>query len=243
MLVKESRDNYWMLNWLDEFMMGHKGFICGGCFKNIFNKEKVKDLDIFFQSRADFEEAVEYYDSKTAGHWIDGDPDCELDEDDAEYNFLYENANVKAYVHKKTGVRIELCCKIFGTAEEILNQFDFTITKFAYYKEQVEDETGAEVAKDPLKDLIVVDEEDEIISTHIEYKILVHDKFFEHLHMKRLVTDDKILFPMSTLERAFRYAKYGYFPCKETKMKMARAIKELSDEQLQVSESLYDGMD
>ena len=38
-----------MLNWLDEFMIGHHGFICGGCFKNIFNKEKVKDLDIFFK--------------------------------------------------------------------------------------------------------------------------------------------------------------------------------------------------
>lgn len=240
MFIKESRDNYWMLNWLDEFMVGHKGFICGGCFKNIFNKEKVKDLDIFFQSRADFDKAVEYYDSKTAGYWID--VDTELSEDDAEYRFLYENKNVKAYIHKKTGVQIELCCKIFGTAEDILNQFDFTITKFAYYKEEVKDETDAEVGS-PFDDSIFADEEDEKIDTHIEYKILVHDKFFEHLHMKRLVTDDRILFPMSTFERAFRYAKYGYFPCKETKMKMARAIKGLSDEELEVSESLYDGMD
>lgn len=240
MLVKESRDNYWMLNWLDQFMVGHKGFICGGCFKNIFNKEKVKDLDIFFHSKTDFDDAVEYYDSKTAGYWIDGDPDNELDEDKAEYKFLYENANVKAYIHKKTGVRIELCCKIFGTVEDILNQFDFTIVKFAYYKEEVEDETDTEV-EDPFEEEFI--EIDEDISTHIEYKILVHNKFFEHLHMKRLVTDDKILFPMSTFERAFRYAKYGYFPCKETKMKMARAIKELPDEQLEVSESLYDGMD
>lgn len=240
MFVKESRDNYWMLNWLDQFMVGHKGFICGGCFKNIFNKEKVKDLDIFFPSKTDFDDAVEYYDSKTAGYWIDGDSDDELSEEEAEYRFLYENKNVKAYIHKKTGVRIELCCKIFGTAEDILNQFDFTITKFAYYKEEVEDETGAEL-ENPFDDLY--GDEDENIETHIEYKILVHDKFFEHLHMKRLVTDDKIPFPMSTFERAFRYAKYGYFPCKETKMKMARAIKELSDEQLEVSASLYDGID
>lgn len=218
MLIKEARDNYWMLNWLDQFMMGHRGFICGGCFKNIFNKEKVKDLDIFFQSKEDFKEAREYYDSQTAGYSMG---DGALDEDEAEYKFLYENENVKAYIHKETGIRIELCSKIFGTAEEILKQFDFTITKFAYYKEEIEEDG----------------------STYIEYKILVHDKFFEHLHMKRLVTDDMILFPMSTLERAFRYAKYGYFPCKETKMKMARAIKGLSDEQLEVSESLYDGMD
>jgi hypothetical protein len=231
MLIKEARDNYWMLNWLDQFMAGHKGFICGGCFKNIFNKEKVKDLDIFFKNKSDFEDAIEYFDSQTAGHWIDGDENNQLGEDEVEYQFLYKNKNVKAYIHKKTGVRIELCSKIFGTAEEILNQFDFTITKFAYYKEEVADE-------DPFADIV-----GDNISTHIEYKILVHDKFFEHLHMKRLVTDDKIPYPMSTLERSFRYAKYGYFPCKETKMKMARAIKELSDEQLEVSESLYDGMD
>lgn len=234
MFIKEERDNYWMLNWLDQFMIGHKGFICGGCFKNIFNKEKVKDLDIFFESESDFVDAVDYYDRQTAGY-VDYDG-SKVDEDDAEYIFLYENDNVKAYVHKKTGVRIELCCKIFGTAEDILNQFDFTITKFAYFKVEIEDETGAEVET-------LFEEIDTDISTHIEYKILVHDKFFEHLHLKRLVTDDKIPFPMSTLERAFRYAKYGYFPCKETKMKMARAIKELSDEQLEVSESLYNGMD
>jgi len=235
MLIKEARDNYWMLNWLDQFMAGHKGFICGGCFKNIFNKEKVKDLDIFFKNQSDFENAIEYFDSKTAGYWIDGDGENTLDEDEAEYDFLYENKNVKAYIHKKTGVRIELCSKIFGTAEDILNQFDFTITKFAYYKEEVAKEVYVE---NPFDDVM-----DTVVETHIEYKILVHDKFFEHLHMKRLVTDDQIPFPMSTLERAFRYTKYGYFPCKETKMKMAKAIHELSEEQLEVSESLYDGMD
>ena len=232
MFIKESRDNYWVLNWLDQFMIGHKGFICGGCFKNIFNKEKVKDLDIFFQSRADFDEAVEYYDSKTAGCWIDYDANNTLDEENAEYKFLYENKNVKAYIHKATGIRIELCCKIFGTPEDILSQFDFTITKFAYYKEEVKDEIDTETENN-----------EKNIDTHIEYKLLIHDKFFEHIHMKRLVTDDKILFPMSTLERAFRYAKYGYFPCKETKMKLAKAIKDLSDEQLEISDTLYDGMD
>lgn len=54
-LIKRDRENFWMLNWLDEYMTGHKGFICGGCFKNIFNKEKVKDLDIFFENESDFD--------------------------------------------------------------------------------------------------------------------------------------------------------------------------------------------
>lgn len=238
-MVKESRDNYWMLNWLDEYMEGHKGFICGGCFKNIFNKEKVKDLDIFFETENDYVEAVEWYDSKTKG-WCEGSHP--LTEEEATYRFLYENNNVKAYIHKETGIRIELCCKIFGKAEEILNQFDFTITKFAYYKELVEDNREEDISE--LMAFGLIDEKGaEKLSTHIEYRVMFHEKFFEHLHTGRLVTDDKILFPMSTFERSYRYAKYGYFPCKETKLKIIKAINELTPEQIEVSESLYDGMD
>lgn len=136
-LIRENRDNYWMLNWLDKFMEGHKGFICGGCFKNIFNQEKVKDLDIFFQNEGDREEAVDYFDSMTAGY-TDGTMEDTVSEDEAEYRFLYENDNVKAYVHKETGIRLELISKIYGTAEQIISQFDFSITKFAYYKAEVE---------------------------------------------------------------------------------------------------------
>ena len=68
-------------------------------------------------------------------------------------------------------------------------------------------------------------------------------QFFEHLHLKRIVIDKDIPFPMSTFERMLRYAKYGYFPCKETKMKIINALRDLTDEQVELSESLYDGMD
>lgn len=233
-LIKQERDNFWMLNWLDEFMVGHKGFICGGCFKNIFNREKVKDLDIFFKSRTDFYEAVAYFDSQTPGY--------EGDDKRAEaYTFCYENENVKAYKHIEKGITIELCCKIFGTAEEILNRFDFTITKFAYYKEEVEDESGATVEYDPFE--VEPVEPEKKPKTHTEYKIVHDDRFFEHLHLKRLVTDNEIPFPMSTFERMLRYAKYGYFPCKETKLKIIKALREISEQQVELSESLYDGMD
>ena len=43
MLKERSRDNYFELNVLDPFMAGHNGFICGGCFKNLFNHEKIKE--------------------------------------------------------------------------------------------------------------------------------------------------------------------------------------------------------
>lgn len=217
MLIKKERDNFWVLNWLDQFMIGHKGFIAGGCFKNIFNNEKVKDLDMFFKCNSDFEGAAEYFDEQ-----------CGEDNQDGDFRFYYENSNVKAYKHVRTGTTIELCCKVFGTAEEILNNFDFTIVKFAYYKEEVPD-------KNPF--------EGEEPKTHIEYKILCDSCFFEHLHLKRLVTDNKILYPMSTFDRTFRYAKYGYFPCKETKLKIINSLRGLPEEKVKIPENLYDGMD
>lgn len=79
--------------------------------------------------------------------------------------------------------------------------------------------------------------------THIEYRVIYDDKFFEHLHLKRLVIDDKIPFPMSTFERMLRYAKYGYFPCRETKLKLIKALNELNSREIEVSESLYKGWD
>lgn len=219
--------NYWNLLWLDDYLTGHKGFICGGCFKNILNKEKVKDLDIFFKTKTDWEDACRYFDEQTPGYGFDEDT---LSYENATWLFHYENSKVKAYKNKETGMVVELCCSIFGTPKEILDNFDFTITKFAYYKEEVEDEFDPDV--DPL-----------LLGTHWENRILCHESFFEHLHLHRLVIDDKIPFPMSTLERMFRYIKYGYYPCKETKVKIAKALNDAPIETIEANKSLYDGMD
>ena len=40
MIIKQDRENFQMLNFLDKFMMVHKGYKAGGCFKNIFNVDK-----------------------------------------------------------------------------------------------------------------------------------------------------------------------------------------------------------
>lgn len=215
MIVEKKFEDFFTLNWLNEFLVGHKGAICGGCFKNIFNGEKVKDIDVFFRSLDDWERAVSYFDAMTGGY-DDDDKEAE------EYYFYYENDRVKAYKHIKTGVVVELCRKIFGSAREIIDSFDFTITKFALCKEEVADEDG---------------------KTRIETKIYCDDKFFEHLHLKRTVIDNKIPFPMSTFDRMLRYAKYGYFPCRDTKLKLIGAIRELDERAVELSESLYDGAD
>lgn len=216
MIKVKDINNFYMLRWLDEYMIGHKGFIAGGCFKNIFNNEKVKDLDIFFRCESDWNDAVLYYEGLCG----------------SDYSKYYENEKVKAYKNIKTGIVLELCRSVFGTPEEVLSQFDFTITKFAYYKEEVEEEID-----EIMKDFGVE------VTNHIEYRIIHVDTFFEHLHLHRLVTDDNILYPMSTFERMIRYSGYGYKPCRETKIKIVESLRRINDDQVQANNSFYDGVD
>jgi hypothetical protein len=191
-------------------MIGHKGFIAGGCFKNILNGEEAKDVDIFFEKSLDYAEALIYY------------------ENNDNYKKAYSNGKVVSYVNKITGVRIELVKAVFGTPEQIISEFDFSITKFAYYKdtEYIYDEKS--------------ENNEKAVTT---YKIIHHKDFFEHLFFKRLVTGKDLKYPNSTFERMTRYIKYGYMPCRETKMNIINAIKENTNESDKVSQSLYDGLD
>lgn len=218
MLVNKDPNNMFAVRQLDRYMEGHNGFVCGGCFKNIFNREKIRDIDIFFAEEADWAEA------------------CERFASDQRYDAAYENKNVKAYREKETGVVVELCRKIFGTPTEILKQFDFTITKCAYYKVLVTPLVDGETLL--CKKFIEKDEKREI-----EYRLLIDDNFFEHLHFKRLVCDDAIPYPMSTFNRMFKYGRYGYFPCTETKAKIVKALRSASEDDIKMVESFYDGID
>lgn len=200
-------DNFWFLRFLDEYLQGHNGFIAGGCFKNILSREKVKDIDIFFESKEDFDDAVVHFNSLV---------------DEGKYEFKYRNAKVCAFQEKGSPMWIELVESTFGTPEEILDRFDFTIAKFAYYKEKVY-------------------EDDE--HYHWEYKLLYHKDFFEHLHQKRLVIDKDIPFPISTWERSYRYKGYGYNLCRESKQKLLDAIRNTTKKDDGLSMYLNGGWD
>ena len=156
---------------------------------------------MFFENEQDYIKAEQYFSENN------------------EFNFYYDNSKVKAYKHGN--IIIELISHVYGKPEEIISNFDFTITKFAYYKELAEEENG---------------------NNHIEYKVICDDCYFEHLHNCRLVVDDKLLYPISSFERMIRYIKYGYYPCKETKMKIIEGIRRVHTVE-GMSESLYDGVD
>lgn len=196
---ENNPDNFYQIRWLDNYMDGHKGFIAGGCFKNVLSGETVKDIDIFFECENDFNEAVEFYESKE--------------------NTIKKYENKKAIAFQKEGSKtwVELIKSIYGTPEQILRNFDFTITKMAYFKRPIykEDEELDEL------DMLFNSEQ---ISGY-EYCLLHHKDFFEHLHMKRLVIDENIPFPISTWERTYRYKGYGFNMCREAKKKLLEAIK------------------
>lgn len=209
-MINKDAYNYRELFFLDKFMMGHKGFIAGGCFKNIFNKEKVRDLDIFFLNQEDFHEAKKYYENK-----IKESPD--------KFRFFYENKNTWAVYLKEDGIRLELIRSVYGTPGDIVSDFDFTVTKFVYYRDYSE-----------------LDEED----YRAVFKVCFHEDFFEHLMQKRLVIDNNIPFPVSTFNRTYKYAGYGFMPCRETKVKLIQAIhslEEVDDDML--DKGLYFGKD
>ena len=211
--MKYIQPNYEELlevGFLSHYTFKTNGFVAGGCFKNIFKKETIKDIDIFFENEKDLNEAVKVY-------------------EEDEYKIKrYENDKCIAYRDTNTNMNIELVRSIYGTMEEILEYFDFTIVKFAYRKVT----TG-------------YNEEDE--EWEYEHQLLHHEHFFRHLLQKRVVIDygeNDIPYPYSTFERMFRYQSYGYAPCRESKIKIVKAIRlqeEFNDKDL--SQSFYDGVD
>ena len=103
-------------NELNEYLVGTKGIIAGGVFKDMLERKKPKDIDIFFKWFDHYEEAVNKYN------------DNEL------YTELYENVNATAFINKDTGVVVELISGNFGSPDKIISKFDFTVTKMAYYR-------------------------------------------------------------------------------------------------------------
>lgn len=195
---ESDRTRIFALSRLDKYMIGHEGFIAGGCFKDLLMDKHIKDIDVFFKNKEDYEESVEML------------------QNDENYTEAYKSGKVQAFRHND-GTVIECVKSVFGTPEEVISKFDFTITKFAYWKDESE---GV-----------------------VEYKALFHPKFFEHLMLKKLVIDDEIPFPMSTFNRTYKYAKYGFTPCTETKVKLAKAIRKLQEDEITVPENMYDGID
>lgn len=103
------------LHQLRQYVKGIRGAIAGGCFKNIFQQQKVRDVDIFFENEKDFNHALKKYSKNTS------------------YKRIYDNENCVGFKHKETKVMVELVRSLYLSCEDTLDKFDFTIVKAAYY--------------------------------------------------------------------------------------------------------------
>jgi hypothetical protein len=197
--LENQKEKFNRVRFLSYYLDGHNGFIAGGCFKNVFLKQKIKDIDIFFKSEKDFIEAETYF--KT----------------NEDYVFSYENKNTISFKNKKTNIHVELIRKEYGSPQEILSIFDFSITKFAMYRS--------------------LDEQMQSNDTCVYV-----DTYFEDLANNKLVIDGDLKYPISTFERSYRYRDYGFGLCKESKQKLIDALK-LTAQSEDISNDLYFGID
>lgn len=202
----------------------YNGFIAGGCFKNLFNNETPKDVDVFYRSKEDLDIAID-----------------KIAKDTDKFKVVYRNKNVDCYKHLKSGINVELNKRNWGKPKEVISKFDFSITKFALYFHK-ESSTKKDINKDykepfaDMPELPVLPESDES-----EFRVIYDSDFFKHLHLKRLVIDDDLLFPISTFERSYRYRGYGYSLCRESKIKLVMGIR--GTDFVDFSKDFYAGID
>lgn len=193
--IKDDPTNYNFTHKLDVILSKTHGYVAGGCFKNLVKGEDPKDIDVYYEDKMDMEDSIKRVD------------------EDKDFKNLYHNENVHAYIYKDT--RVELVTKYNMSPLELLERFDFTVTKFAY------------------------------VPYDTSY-VIFHQFFFRDLQLKHLVVNSFLQFPLSTWNRVFRYAKYGYQPCRETRLYLAHAINSLdasnlSDENF--DKDFYEGFD
>jgi hypothetical protein len=207
-MQKNILDNFPMLNVLKSYFRdGIKMCIAGGCFKSFFNFEKAKDIDIFFETKKDFEVYL-----------------SEIREDD-DYEMIYENSKAIGFKHFDHHTRIDLVRSVFAKPEQIISNFDFTVSKFALFEEEV-----------------IINIKSSEVKTK-QMSVIYADNYFEHLHLKKLVIDDKIPFPISSFNRMIRYIRYGFIPCNKTKAKLIESIQKISSKEIDIPKELYESFD
>lgn len=200
-IITSNENNFFRLYRLKKYLENHNGFISGGCFKNIFNDQKVKDVDIFFRNEKDFKEALDLFTKSK------------------KYKVKYENDNCNAFIDLEKNITIELIKKSFGQPEELISKFDFTIVQATYYG--IKNNEG-----------------------EIEYKFSRSWRFFEDLHQRKLVIDgESIPYPVNTFERVLKYTKYGFGLCRESKYKLINSLRDVPENEINISNSLYNGFD
>ena len=213
---------YSILKAFPELMMLEDAFIAGGALRAIHAGEEIKDIDVFFKSEQAFKNAVKRL-------------------SDLGYEYVFKTE--RAITYNSDTVPFQLISAIYGTIEEILLEFDFTIAKTAL----------------ELRGELTENDVDELISHWLEKSnlnkikpqeaiealnpvLIVHQDFFKHLASRRLVFTGSPM-PLASLKRAVKFLKRGYHICDEELLNLATALSEIDFENEEEVQQHMEGMD
>jgi len=176
------------LNDLKPLLVDGEAFIAGGVFKDMIGEHAgtPKDIDIFFYNVGGYNNAVERFRGSS------------------KYEFLYSTNRSMGFCHKESNLTIDLVCYQFGTPFEVINRFDFTVCKMAFYK-------SGQV-----------------------YRLVYHRQFFDDLRDRKMNTvPGRVVNADLFFNRILRYINYGFSVELSTKEELFRAAREMQpDEQI-----------
>jgi hypothetical protein len=145
------------------YLNNHDGIIAGGVFKDIFLDKNFRDIDVFFTCESEFLKCIRNQNSSNY------------------YIKKYENDNAIGFEENFSKIRVDFVRKRFGSPREILDSFDFSVSKFALYKD---------------KENI--------------FKVIYHPLFFSDLVTKTLRYDSTVGDPVLQFSRILKYSRYGF---------------------------------
>lgn len=96
------------------------GFIAGGAVRSVFSSDRIVDLDIFFENQASFDLCVKTLQGN------EHSPSFSITES------AWTHIGVTEGDDETHRMRYQLICAEFGTPQEILAKFDFTMCKAAW---------------------------------------------------------------------------------------------------------------
>lgn len=160
------------------------GFIAGGVFKDIFLSRDFRDLDWFFTQEFEFSDVL---------NKINQDPN---------YLKTYENNNAVGFENNYLKVKEELVKKYFGRPQEILDSFDFSVSKFCLYRENK------------------------------KLKVMFHKNFFEDLTTRNLRYSSEVKNPVLSLYRVMKYSGYGFSLHKSDFLKLMIRVNQMDSKEI-----------
>lgn len=208
MIIKEAPEKLInsCLKYFPEIAEIEGAIVAGGFIRSYYAGEEISDMDIYFKTEKDF---------NNAGKSMD------------KYGWQLIGKTDRALTYTDGKNLVQLIGYVFGEPAEIVNAFDYTVCSAALiFKKEKQAGLGID-ANDPfdLEVFAEIIEKAEYVTTG---ELCLHDDFFEHLAGRILVFTGSPL-PLASLRRVRKYMKRGYHICDENLIALARAISEQID--------------